>query len=158
MTACFTDWLASYPMNNMFGFLNKIFILFITATPQEVSPPHQETVSAETKRITKRMISPPPESKNRLSKKVASITCVTALHSGDEVDFRTLEQSAQILVTVKQENIAPKGAVAVSKGLLSKDGAKKLCGEGFSVTTITQSQAVFGDGDLSSIDSAIGLG
>jgi hypothetical protein len=53
----------------------------------------------------KRMISPPPLESNRLSKKVASITSVTALQQTSPPE--DVPKSSQILVTVKQESISP---------------------------------------------------
>lgn len=46
---------------------------------------------------------------------------------------------------------------AVSKGLISQQTATNLGGDGVTVTTITQSQAVFGSADLSVLESALGL-
>ncbi|OWF34915.1 Dystonin [Mizuhopecten yessoensis] len=46
---------------------------------------------------------------------------------------------------------------ALSRGIISDETAKKLCGDGYAVTTITQSQAIFGDRKLSSLETTIGL-
>jgi hypothetical protein len=79
-----------------------------TSTPRLVKP--ESTMdsmdTSVSPRVQKRMISPPPLESNRLSKKVASITSVTALQQTSPPE--DVPKSSQILVTVKQESISPR--------------------------------------------------
>jgi len=232
------------------------------AIPQNVTSMDISEISPT--KVIKRMLSPPPsDDTKRLSKKVASITSVSALRQQDDIDGQELP-SSQVLVTVKQDNLAPKATTvyvsailnpktgrkmnlveaiktglfdpktgyfmdpstqrriqfreacsrgyisadlqnkfrspcgvhnphtgrqmtlmeviqsgmfdpvkatfrdsktgqhipvheALSKGLITEETAKILCGDGFTVTTITESQAMFGQGDLTALDTSISL-
>lgn len=81
-----------------------------TSTPRGISVKTHSTMDSmdvtEAPRVQKRMISPPLLAPNRLSKKVASITSVQALHQASPPEDH-VTQSSQTLVTVKQEAIAP---------------------------------------------------
>ena len=114
------------------SFVSKVTAMTIerpigTSTPRVVKP--ESTMDSmeigESPRVQKRMISPPPMASNRLSKKVASITSVTALQQSQPPADQLLN-SSQILVTVKQESIAPTKVTLYVSAILNPQTGRQV--------------------------------
>ncbi|CAC5414507.1 DST [Mytilus coruscus] len=124
------------PMTTTNGYGGKSFVSKVTAMvdrPIGTSTPRMDKTEStmdsmdvdDSPQVQKRMISPPLLAPNRLSMKVASITSVQALHQSAPPEDH-MSNTSQILVTVKQECIAPSKMTLYVSAILNPQTGRQV--------------------------------